>query len=87
MLFTPHWMSLDSLTPEAKQLALHKLINTSLDKKDSDKLMFVINQIKQSKTSDGKLFCKKMKELDVLRKENFANTHTEIANAMGYMLN
>lgn len=87
MLFTPHWMSLDSLTPEAKQLTLHKLINASLDKKDSDKLIFVINQIKQSKTSDGKLFCKKMKELDALRKENFANTHTEIANAMGYMLN
>ena len=62
-------------------------VTTNLTQKDLDKISFVINQLKKTKTSDGKIFCQSMQALDLLRKENFAETHAEIAKAMGYVLN
>lgn len=85
LLYSPNWLSVDSLTPKAKQLVLDKLTNANMDKNDLNKLSFVIKQVQNARTSDGNLFCANMKNLDRLRNENFAETHKEIAEVMGYL--
>ena len=40
--------------------------------------------INRAMSTDGSMFCIKMKQLDKLRNENFAETHPEIAKAMNY---
>lgn len=82
----PPYLSADQLTPVAKQLVLSKLNSAQLLPEDQDKLKFIINRVRQIATSDGKEFCKYMQQKDHLRKESFAKTHTEIASAMGYVL-
>ena len=86
LLFEPHWMSLDCLTPAAKNLALETLFRADLDSEDRLKLDLIINHLQHIRTSDGTEFCQRMRDLDRIRKENFAETHKEIAQAMGYML-
>lgn len=44
----------------------------------------IIKIIESSGISDDKEFCSATKQFDLLRNENFALTHTEIAKAMGY---
>ena len=80
---TPSWLSIRSLTPAAKNLVLQKLQNCNLSSEHRDRLQYVVNRIKLSQTSDGMEFCKEVAILDNLRKQNFAETHKEIAIAMG----
>ena len=40
--------------------------------------------ILNSKGSDGREFLEKMQRTDAYRKQNFKDTHLEIAKAMGY---
>jgi sulfatase maturation enzyme AslB (radical SAM superfamily) len=82
----PDYLSAEQLTPVAKQLVLDKLKSAQLAPEDQEKLNFIINRVKQIKTSDGVEFCKYMQSKDQIRKENFARTHKEIASAMGYVL-
>ena len=44
----------------------------------------LINFIEAGPGSDGREFLFKMKRTDKHRDQNFANTHPEIAQAMGY---
>jgi len=76
-------LSIRSLTPAAKNLVLQKLQNCNLSSEHRDRLQYVVNRIKLSQTSDGIEFCKEVAILDNLRKQNFAETHKEIAIAMG----
>lgn len=80
----PEYYSITNLTDQAKQLVLHKLTTAGLDIDDKNKISGIIKLIESSKTSDGKEFCSATKRLDLLRNENFALTHPEIAKAMGY---
>jgi MoaA/NifB/PqqE/SkfB family radical SAM enzyme len=80
----PGYLSITQLTNVAQKLVLNKLINCQLDAKDKQTLQHVIKTIKNSAGSDGKEFIAYMKSKDHLRNENFADTHTEIAIAMGY---
>ena len=82
----PTYLSIEQLTARAKELVLDKLIRADLTEKDKSKLTDVITRIQQSTGSDGKMFCKKIKEKDIIRNENFSISHNDIANAMGYVL-
>jgi MoaA/NifB/PqqE/SkfB family radical SAM enzyme len=85
MLHSPDHMSIQRMTPAAKELVLNKLKTTfwssSKYQKEIDNIIaFIENGV----GSDGKDFLAKMKQTDVYRKQNFMDTHHEIAKEMGY---
>ena len=82
----PQWLSLDALTPAARDMVLTKLTSSNLPAPDQEKLGMVIERVRQSATSNGDEFCQKMMHLDSIRSQKFSLTHKEIAQAMGYML-
>ena len=69
------------LTRQAKKLIIDKY-------KDHPwhEMQNIIKIIQQLPDSDGQEFCEKIKWFDQVRKENFLDSHSEIANAMGYKL-
>jgi MoaA/NifB/PqqE/SkfB family radical SAM enzyme len=85
-LYYPLELNLQNLTPVAKELVFKKL---SLYQTDNPVLSKFIKEtvdiVKNAKTSNGESFCKFIKNLDLRRSENFAFTHSEIAQAMGYV--
>lgn len=84
VLCYPEYLNIKNITKQAKEIILNKLTNIKLATADQQKLNFIIGEIIQAPTSDGKEFCQYMKHKDLLRKENFGKTHSEIAYAMGY---
>lgn len=75
----PEYLSIDQLTPEAKNLVLDKY------RFDSNPVFRVIaNRIQNSAGCDGKKFVQETKKLDSFRSQDFRKTHREIATAMGY---
>lgn len=85
MLHSPDHMSIQYLTPAAKELVLNKLKTTAWAtpayQKEIDN---VISFIENGAGSDGAEFMRKMKQTDAYRKQSFTTTHPEIARAMGY---
>jgi MoaA/NifB/PqqE/SkfB family radical SAM enzyme len=85
MLHSPDHMSIQRMTPAAKDLVLNKLKTTfwSTDKYQQE-IDNVIQFIENGPGSDGTEFLEKMQRTDAYRKQNFMDTHPEIARAMGY---
>lgn len=85
MLHSPSHMSVQYMTPAAKELVLNKLKTTfwTTDKYQQE-IDNVIRFIENGTGSDGTEFLRKMKQTDAYRKQNFMDTHPEIAKAMGY---
>ena len=85
MMHSPDHMSIQHMPDEARKLVLNKLKTArwikSMHQREIDN---VINFIEQGSGSDGKEFLEKMQRTDAYRKQNFKNTHPEIAVAMGY---
>jgi hypothetical protein len=86
ILSDPYQLSLNQLTPTAKKLVLERLINANLSPIDQQRLEYIINLVKLSRTSSGDEFCRFIRSKDQIRQESFLNTHKEIAEAMGYVL-
>lgn len=85
MLHSPDHMSIQQMTPAARDLVLNKLKTTYWTTKAYQQdIQGVINFIEAGPGSDGQDFLRKMQETDAYRKQNFADTHPEIAKAMGY---
>jgi MoaA/NifB/PqqE/SkfB family radical SAM enzyme len=80
----PNYLSIGEMTQEAKELVTQKLKSGTFSDKRKPEINKIIEFISKAWSSDGTAFCNKMKELDKLRKENFMDTHPEIAKAMGY---
>lgn len=85
MLHSPDHMSIQHMTPDAKELVLNKL-KTSFWKsnKHQQEINNVIQFIENGAGSDGTEFLARMKQTDAYRKQDFKDTHYEIAVAMGY---
>jgi MoaA/NifB/PqqE/SkfB family radical SAM enzyme len=85
MMHSPDHMSVQKMTTEAQQLVLDKL-KTVFWKNNFyvNEINNVIKFIEQGIGSDGKEFLEKMQRTDAYRKQNFKDTHPEIAQAMGY---
>lgn len=85
MLHSPDHMSIQQMTTAAQELVLSKLKTTfwksTAYQKEIDN---VIKFIELGSGSDGQEFLRKMKQTDTYRKQNFMDTHPEIAKAMGY---
>ena len=87
MLHSPSHMSIQYMTPEAQELVLSKLKSTfwTTDKYQQE-IDNVIKFIENGPGSDGQRFLFEMQRTDAYRKQNFADTHPEIAKAMGYVV-
>ena len=83
MLHSPDHMSIQHMTAAAKELVLNKL-KTSFWKsnKYQQEINNVIQFIENGTGSDGAEFLARMKQTDAYRKQNFKDTHEEIAKAM-----
>lgn len=84
MLHSPDHMSIANLTPHAKTMIIKKLDNANVPSQYKLELMRIKKYILNSKGSDGREFLEKMQRTDAYRKQNFKDTHLEIAKAMGY---
>jgi len=85
MLHNPKHMSIQYMTDEAKNLVIKKLQTTHWkSSKFSDEIKKIIKFIENGPGSDGTEFLQRMKLADAYRKQNFKDTHPEIATAMGY---
>jgi MoaA/NifB/PqqE/SkfB family radical SAM enzyme len=85
MMHSPDHMSIQQMTPAAQDLVLNKLKTTFWKKSHYQReINNVINFIELGSGSDGKEFLFKMQRTDAHRKQNFLDTHPEIARAMGY---
>jgi len=85
MLHSPNHMSIQYMTPTAHELVLNKLKTTfwTTDRYQQE-IDNIIRFIENGPGSDGTEFLRKMKQTDAYRKQNFMDTHPEIARAMGY---
>ena len=85
MMHSPNHMSVQYMTPAAKELVLNKLKTTFWTnnhyQREYDAL---IKFIEAGTGSDGAEFLFKMKRTDEYRGQDFVDTHPEIAEAMGY---
>ena len=87
MLHSPDHMSIQHMTAAAKELVLNKLKTTFWKSaKYQQEINNVIQFIENGAGSDGSEFLHKMQQTDAYRKQNFMDTHPEIATAMGYEL-
>ena len=78
-------MCIQQLTPAAKELVLNKLKTTFWNTTEHhQEIENVIKFIENGAGSDGQVFLNNMKRTDAYRKQNFMDTHLEIAKAMGY---
>jgi MoaA/NifB/PqqE/SkfB family radical SAM enzyme len=85
MLHSPDHMSIQRMTPQAQELVLNKLKTVFWSKNIYQReIDNVIKFIQQGTGSDGQEFLDKMQRTDLYRKQNFKDTHVEIAKAMGY---
>lgn len=85
MMHGPEEMSIAYMTPTAKELVLNKLKSVFWRGKFyQQEIDNIIKFIENGPGSDGKEFLFKMQRTDAYRKQNFMDTHSEIAKAMGY---
>lgn len=85
MLQSPERMSIQKMTPKAQELVLNKLKTTFwTTNKYQKEIGSVIKFIENGTGSDGTDFVKHMKQTDAYRKQDFRDTHPEIAQAMRY---
>lgn len=85
MLHSPNHMSIAYMTPAAKELVLNKLKTvfwtSNFYQQEIDN---IIKFIENGPGSDGQEFLTNMQRTDAYRKQNFMDTHPEIARVMGY---
>lgn len=80
----PDYMSVGTMPEDVKEVVVKRLLSSKFNDKHKLEIKKIIDFINNTMSLDGKTFCKKMKELDRIRNENFAETHPEIAKAMKY---
>jgi MoaA/NifB/PqqE/SkfB family radical SAM enzyme len=85
MMHSPEHMSIQRMTLAAQELVLNKLKTTFWSNKNyTREIENVVKFIEQGTGSNGSEFLEKMQKTDLYRKQNFLDTHKEIAIAMGY---
>jgi hypothetical protein len=85
MLHSPDHMNIQHMTPQAQELVLNKLKKQFwTTDKYQEEIDNVIKFIENGTGSNGERFLFDMQRTDAYRKQNFMETHSEIARAMGY---
>jgi len=87
MLHSPSHMNIQHMTPAAQELVLNKLkTHFWTTGKYQEEIDNVIKFIENGGGSNGQEFLRQMQRTDTYRKQNFRDTHKEIAEAMGYVV-
>jgi MoaA/NifB/PqqE/SkfB family radical SAM enzyme len=85
VLHSPNHMSVQHMTDKAKQLVLDKLKTAVWSRPTyQQEINNLIKFIENGPGSDGQEFLRQMQRTDQYRKQDFKNTHLEMARAMGY---
>ena len=84
MLHDPSHMNIGHMRECAKEAVIEKLRAGMFHPKHRNDVEGIIRFIQNGQSTDGTEFCNFMKRTDANRHENFAHTHAEIAEAMGY---
>jgi sulfatase maturation enzyme AslB (radical SAM superfamily) len=84
MLHDPLHMNIGRMRESAKETVIEKLRAGMFHPKYRNDVDGIIRFIQNGTSTDGTEFCDFMKRTDANRNENFAETHSEIAKAMGY---
>lgn len=84
MLHSPNHMSIQYMTPGAQELVKNKLQSITWPGRYQQEVDNVVKFIENGSGSDGAEFLRQMQRTDAYRKQNFMDTHPEIAKAMGY---
>lgn len=84
MLHDPSHMNIGHMRECAKEAVIEKLRAGMFHPKYRNDVEGIIRFIQNGQSTDGTEFCNFMKRTDANRHENFAHTHAEIAEAMGY---
>lgn len=84
MLHDPWEMNIGRMTANARKLVSDRLQSYNFNPKFRVEANRISQFIENGIGSDGIDFCKKIKITDEYRGQNFAETHPEIAKAMGY---
>lgn len=78
----PEEFSIKNLTKHAKEIITKKYQNHSWPE-----MKHILATIESTPNNNGINFINKIQYFDSIRKENFSKSHSEIANAMGYVYN
>jgi MoaA/NifB/PqqE/SkfB family radical SAM enzyme len=84
MLHDPWHMNIGRMTPAAQQLVIERLTNHKFHTRYRAEIERIVQFIRNGQGSDGWDFVNRMRLADQYRKQSFAETHPEIARAMGY---
>lgn len=75
----PKWANIDYMTKSARELIVDKFRDST-----NPDLQNIATRVARSAGSDGQEFVQRMRQFDSIRNQNFAQTHSAIAVAMGY---
>lgn len=84
MLHDPWQMNIARMTSEAKDLVINRLRGHKFDHRYQSEMLKIAQFIENGVGSNGLDFCRKIKQTDEYREQDFLVTHTAIAKAMGY---
>jgi hypothetical protein len=79
---SPEEFSLKNLTKQAQQLIIDKFQNHP-----AAEIQKIVNFVRSACPTDNHKFLERTTWFDRVRQENFADSHWEIANAMGHVYN
>ena len=85
MLHDPWYMNISRMTPEANSLVINRLTTATFSAKHKAEALRIVKFIENGEGSDASVFLHQMKRTDAYREQSFADTHPEIARAMGYV--
>lgn len=84
LLHDPWYLNISRMTDQAKARAAEKLSVLFDHEKFGDDIKQIVAFMQAGVSSDGKEFCSVVKDIDIVRKEDFSRTHRDIARAMNY---
>jgi len=87
ILHDPWYMNIKKMTKTAGLMVIDSLKSGVFSEKHQSEINHIITFIEQGDGSDGVEFCKEIQKIDLRRKQNLLDTHSEIALFMGYDLN
>lgn len=80
----PEYMNIGAMPQDAKKIVIDRLNASNFNDKHKPEIKKIIDFMNNNFSFEGIQFRARMKELDRIRNENFAETHPEIAKAMKY---
>lgn len=86
VLQTPTDLGISCITENFQKHTLERLQSRTWPEFVKDQIDSICLELQNATLSDGQAFCRKIRDIDLKRNENFADFHREVADLMGYRL-